>query len=171
MNEPVDQFLGADFSGPAPPRLRQAVLAATARVVRRRRYRRYLAWGGLLAATFLAGMLTKGFWQAPEQASTPAQPPPLRQEVAVVAAQETEPPSLVELEWRAFDSQANRATLFFEVGQRYFEEQQDLDAALRCYRQALDAAPLQDLEIRPDDNWLVMALKEARQKEKNDANP
>ena len=74
----------------------------------------------------------------------------------------------MDQEWRAFDSRENRAALFFEVAQRYLEKQ-DYDSALRCYRQALDAAPKEELAIRSDDNWLVMALKEARQKENNDA--
>ena len=77
--------------------------------------------------------------------------------------------SLLDLEWRAFDSRENRAALFFAVAQRYLEEQHDYESALRCYRQALDAAPKEALAIRPDDNWFVMALKEARQKENNDA--
>ena len=67
------------------------------------------------------------------------------------------------------DSRDNRAALFFEVARRYLEEQHDLDSALRCYSQALDAAPRETLAIRPEDNWLVMALKQARQKENNDA--
>jgi hypothetical protein len=78
-------------------------------------------------------------------------------------------PTLLELEWRAFDSKENRAALYFAVANRYLEERQDYESALRCYRQALDAARPEELAIRPDDNWFVMSLKEARLQEKNDA--
>ena len=175
MSNPVEQFLGTDFAGPAPTALRQALLAKTARVLRRRRWRRRLAWAGALAACFVAGMGTMTFWRnsAPpasqEQLDSPVAAE--KEQVALVTrhARHEPPPSLLELEWRAFDSSDNRAALFFAVARRYFEEQHDFDSALRCYRQALDVASKEDLAIRPDDNWLVMALKEARQKETDNA--
>jgi tetratricopeptide (TPR) repeat protein len=177
MNDPVDQFLTTDFSAASTPGLRQAVFAQTARVLRRRRVGRRLAALGALAACFLAGMATMLAWQTHESPRELAQLVPPNENHAAkqpdkpvaLSTKHEEAPSLVELEWRAFDSRDNRAALFFDVAQRYLEEQKDYEAALRCYRQALDAAPREVLAIRPDDNWLVMALKEARQKEKNDA--
>jgi hypothetical protein len=183
MNDPIDQFLESNVAGPAPPGLQEAVLAKTMRVVRRRRLRRRLAWAGAMAACFLTGVATVIGWQSLEGPARPIE----KQEI-VAANRHGEPtppagspdailrslmlparPSALELEWQAFDSRDNRATLFFEVARRYLEEEHDYDSALRCYRQALDAARAEELAIRPDDNWLVMALKEARQKENNDA--
>lgn len=171
MNDPLERFLATDFSGRAPPRLRQSVLDTTSDILRRRRRWRRLAWTAALAGCFLAGMATTAVWHQPPRSRELPHAPQLQDDPATFAAPASAPevPTLVELEWRAFDSHDNRAALFFEVGQRYFEDEQDLTAALRCYRQALDAAPPEDLAIRPGDNWLVMALKEARQKEKNDA--
>jgi hypothetical protein len=42
-----------------------------------------------------------------------------------------------------------------------------MQAALRCYRNALDAAP-EDLDVDATDTWLLMSLKEARSKERRD---
>lgn len=176
MHDPIDQFLAADFTGPSAPGLRGAVLAQTTRALRRRRIARRVALVGALAACFLAGMATMLAWQmqdspkeiarviAPEEKPLPG---PLKK--AAPSTRPEPPPSLVDLEWRAFDARENRAALFFAVARRYLEEQNDYESALRCYRQALDAAPKDGLAIRPDDDWLVMALKEARQKEDNDA--
>ena len=176
MNDPIERFLSTDFSGPATPGLRESVFAQTASALRRRRLRRRLVGIAALAACFLAGMATMFAWQTRESSSETVRVVPPKENQAAKSdapvAQSTKPEattSLLELEWRAFDSRDNRAALFFEVAQRYLEEQNDYESALRCYRQALDAAPKEGLAIHPDDNWFVMALKEARQKEENDA--
>ena len=170
MNDPLEQFLGADFNGPPPAALQQEVLAKTTHVLRRRRIVRRLAWAGAMAACFVAGMLTMLLVQgAPQQKVEIVDPGPQAKKQEPEKKLPEPAVSLVELEWRAFDSRDNRARLFLEVGHRYFEERQDFDSALRCYRQALDAAPMEELAVRPDDNWLIAALKEARQKEKDDA--
>ncbi len=147
--------------------------------MRRRRWQRRGVQIGALAACFLAGMAVMGVWQGifnkPEENQRADAAP-----FAVSADRENDKnqradavplaePTLLDLEWRAFDSRENRAALYFAVAKRYLEERQDYEAALRCYRQALDAAGQEELAIRPDDNWFVMALKEARQKENNDA--
>ncbi len=170
MSDPIERFLVTDFSGATVPELRQQVLAQTTRLLWRKRLRRRLFQVGALAACFFAGMLTmnglmsgEGRVASGENIGRPPEAP------AVPSTTPAPPPSLLDLEWRAFDSRENRAALFFEVARRYLEEQNDYESALRCYRQALDAAPREGLAIRPDDNWFVMALKEARQKEENDA--
>jgi hypothetical protein len=75
------------------------------------------------------------------------------------------PPALAK-EWQAFDTRGpERVRLLLEAGDRYIADHHDLASAVRCYRQALDAAPDDVLEINPNDNWLVMAMKLDRQKE------
>jgi hypothetical protein len=169
MNDPVEWFLTSDFAGPAPSALQQAVLATTTRELRWRRRLRRFRWTAALAACFLAGVGTTSLWRGFQPSEEVSRSAPATHSPTAAPLIPREPPSLVELEWRAFDSRDNRAALFFEVARRYLEEQHDFDSALRCYCQALDAAPQEDLAIRPDDNWLVMALKEARQKENSDA--
>ena len=48
----------------------------------------------------------------------------------------------------------------------YLERFDDMQSALRCYRQAIHYCDARDLEINPKDNWLVMALKRDQRKEK-----
>jgi hypothetical protein len=166
MNDPVERFLNSHHAGPPLAELREAVLSKTTRILRRRLLRRRLAWAGALAACFLAGMATMFVWRSFKTSQQP-EPSPLAKADPLQKpdpATTREPPSLVDLEWLAFDSRDDRADLFFEVARLYFEEQHDFDSAVRCYSQALDAAPREVLAIRPDDNRLVMALKEARQK-------
>ena len=172
MNDPIEQFLGADYSGPAPAGLQQEVLAQTTRLLRRRRLARRLAWASALAACFVGGMATMVLVQGAAPAEVESIEQSAHARLLEQPSPEKQPPTaltLVDLEWRAFDSRENRAELFFQVGHRYLEERQDFDSALRCYSQALDAAPQEELAVRSDDNWLIAALKEARQKEKNDA--
>jgi len=72
-----------------------------------------------------------------------------------------------ELEWNAFDAtnDQERVRLYFQAGDLYLTSDQDIDAALRCYRQALSYCAARELEFDPSDNWLVMALKNDRRKE------
>jgi hypothetical protein len=78
-------------------------------------------------------------------------------------------PALVR-EWQAAENPDKRAILFRQAGDRYVAEGSDWESALRCYSGALNAGTEADLAISPDDNWLLMALKDARQKEKRHAN-
>jgi hypothetical protein len=72
-------------------------------------------------------------------------------------------------EWQAFDSRERRTEQYLRAGAEYLKEESDPQSALRCYRQALDAGSDADLVVRPDDDWLLMAIKDARKKEKSDA--
>jgi hypothetical protein len=63
-----------------------------------------------------------------------------------------------------------RVALLRQAGDRYLHEDNDPEAALRCYTRALDAAPEEARKFSPDDNWLLMAIKNARDKETPHAN-
>jgi hypothetical protein len=140
--------------------LRQATLARTARPLRRRRWLRRGALAAVLAACFAAGMLTTRLLspaapvvivQAPPEHKPQAPPaPPL---VSVAPAPQREP------------SDERPADLLLRAGDRYLNEDNDPEAALRCYSRALNAASAEDLKFSPDDNWLLMAIKSAREKE------
>ena len=66
-------------------------------------------------------------------------------------------------------SREKQADFFRLAGARHVAEGGDLQAALRCYRQSLDAGSEEDLAVKPEDDWLLMALKDARKKEKQHA--
>ena len=68
------------------------------------------------------------------------------------------------LEWQAVESEDNRAELFRRAGDRYLNEENDPESALRCYKNALNAGA--DPKVSPNDNWLLTSIKNARQEEK-----
>jgi hypothetical protein len=159
---------------PKPPSdlapLRQRVWRRLRRRLRWRRHLRRAAFATALAACWAGGMLTMRWW------SPPAQPA-----VAVVGGQETptepptesvpeprrDPPALAA-EWKAFDSGDRQAELYREAAELYQQECDPLSAT-RCYGRCLDAAPEQARAVSAGDDWLLMAIKDARKKEKLDA--
>lgn len=52
----------------------------------------------------------------------------------------------------------------YQQADRYLDEGRP-DEAVRCYGQALDAAPREELELSSEDHFLLMAIKHARKKE------
>jgi hypothetical protein len=56
--------------------------------------------------------------------------------------------------------------LYVQAGDRYLGEDGDVQSAVRCYGQALNLDDPAVLAIDPKDNWLLMAIKDARKKEK-----
>ncbi len=153
--------------------LRDALRERTAGVVRRRRYRRRAiqviaaaAAQGAIATAVVAWLIASGTlaWRerdvpAPreklvvENRDMPLEVRPPRLENAA-------PLSAVALEWQAFDAAPEQQpALYFQAGQRYFDVHNDLESALRCYRQAFDSGSEELLTVSPTDNWLVMAIK------------
>jgi hypothetical protein len=135
----------------------------------RRRWRR-LAMAGALAACFAAGMLTMWLLRpglAAADPSGPAQGQPARESPLTrpLAQEDKGSTTALAKEWQAFDSTEERIKRFVQAGDQYLQEGEDLDGALRCYRQAVASASPDQLAVEPTDNWLVMALKTARRKE------
>lgn len=141
--------------------LRQELFARTTPILRRRRLGRRLAAAAALAACYAAGVLSAR-WLAP--------PPQAVRQVAVVERRpraDPKPPEQARiLEQQARADAARRAALFRRAGDLYATEQGDLEAALRCYGRSLDGRPAKDLTVSPTDHWLLMAIKDAREKEK-----
>jgi hypothetical protein len=71
-------------------------------------------------------------------------------------------------ERHVFDRPApRRAERYLEAGNYFVDEAHDYASALRCYEQALAGGDASALEITPDDNWLVMALKIDQQRKEH----
>jgi hypothetical protein len=84
-------------------------------------------------------------------------------------AEDTSNPTALDEEWIAFDSDEDRSERYRRAGDRYLTDENDPLSALRCYGNALDAGSEGDLTISTSDNWLLMAIKSAREKEQSDA--
>jgi hypothetical protein len=175
---PLEDFLQEPPPPPAAEPLRAAVLAQTIGVLRRRRQRRrVLIVGGAAAALVLAGLaLHAGLRSGDDEPAPPAsaadqprlRPPPAPHPGPAQGPQNLGPAAKtpLEQEWAAFDAEPRaRARLYFKTGDRYLNECQDIESALRCYRQALLLCEARDLAFDPNDNWLVMALKQDHRKE------
>lgn len=172
----MDELSDDDLSPPphrANHALRQALLEQTTRVVRRRYWLRRGAYAAALAACYVAGLLTTRPDPRPTVPDPPAEgevsrdPVPPRHAAGPRADLPGEAPANVLEQWGPLVSADRRASLYRRAGDRYLAESNDMQAALRCYRNALDAAP-EDLDVDATDTWLLMSLKEARSKERRD---
>jgi hypothetical protein len=158
---------------PIPPHpnhddLRRRVLGETLRTFSRIRWRRRLLVAAGFLLCYLAGFATWHFIHR-SRSSTPE--PPL----AGLPSSPSPRPALPaksprDLEWQAVEDSDRNAHLFREAGDRYLQEEFDPLSAVRCYRQALDDEG-EALTVSPEDSWLLMAIKHARKKEKDDATP
>jgi hypothetical protein len=166
--DPLERLL-APPAVAADEELRPTVLARTAAVLRRRRAARRIVYAAGLAACYLAGLLSAR-WLSPAE--------PLERVVVVRPTPDRSPPapgkaerpeSAADLERKARADEGRRADLYRRAGDLYAGEQGDLEAALRCYSRSLDASAEEDLAPAPDDHWLLMAIKDAREKEKQNA--
>lgn len=171
--DPLAELLAPPAPDAANADLRQVLFRQTARVLRRRRWLKRAGYASALAACYLAGLMTMKFLPtAPatdrgtvEVARADPSPPP-----PPAAKEAAEPkPSPLDLEWQAADSRVPRPDLLRQAGDRYLEEAGDVVSALRCYRGVLRDNPAEAETFSADDNWLLMALKEAKAKEKRHA--
>jgi hypothetical protein len=149
-------------STPAGSDLHQRVWRRTAGVIRRRVWHRRILIAVAIAAGFVGG-LALSFRPATQHVSEATV---IVRTTPVQSAGESFV-SLTDLEQQAeLADNDERARLYLLAGQRYGAERGDWSAALRCYKQALDAAPQAAEQIDPKtDDWLLMSLKIERQKE------
>jgi hypothetical protein len=164
----VDQYLAAVPVAPSTAELKERILDKTTRVIRHRRWLRRLVVAAAMAACYAAGVLT--VWPAARHADVPtpspivAAPRPLPQPSP---SRSTPTLSPAQLEWQAIDQRHGGADLYRQAGDRYLNEAQDVESALRCYRNALARGGDKALAISADDSWLLVALKSSHSKEEN----
>ena len=182
LPDSLDAFLEHPPTRPEPAELREELRQQTLGKVRRRR-RMYLVKSYLttaavllflwltvvvfsrgvglfreLAETTNPGPQAQQAHQPPVHEKPRPQPAPHPDDKPQPPAAKTALPSAVALEWQAFDAPAaQRAALYMQAGDRYAEDEHDLESAVRCYRLAVRASPT--VEINRNDNALVMALK------------
>jgi hypothetical protein len=188
MDDPnaIDQFLEGRFPPEPNDPLRQALLMQTTRLLRRRHRLKQASLVAAMIACYVAGLATMHFGapapapvlvqddgqsDSPVKTSSPALPQEKRELVQAEPPLEEDPeaPAFIFERVAAFASADKRALLFRLAGDRYLENDHDEESALRCYARALDSGTEHDRAISPSDNWLLIALKKARQEEKSHA--
>jgi hypothetical protein len=155
--DPLDDLLG-----PPPDRefpLREALREQTGRSIRRRRWRRRLALAAAAALFFVAGMGVMAWLRPPPEPEAPAV---AKVEPAKQEAEEKKAPAPVDP--RELPPE-KKAEILFAAGEKFLHEAKDYDAALRCYQRGLETADARMLDVSPEDDWLIMALKLDRTKE------
>jgi len=159
---------------PANDSLKAAVLARTARRVRRTAWHRRAAGAGAGLACFALGWMTTYLRPAPEpeviRVEVPVAQAPVADAPGSLPPKEEPPapklsPAELELAAEQAPEKAEAARRFREAGDRYLREFADYRAALRCYRNFLDEAAPPDRAVAPDDTWLLTSLKRAREQE------
>jgi hypothetical protein len=161
--DPCDELLAS--VPPAPDSaFRAALRVRTSRMIRLRWWLKRLAVLAVAGVVYVAGVLTPR--------PTPVVPPAPERPAAVEIESAPPPPTLpdaestVEMEYRALESNRGRAELYLRAADRYLSED-DLASAARCYRLALNEGA--DPAVRSEDTWLMIAIKNARSKEKKNA--
>src|SRR5262249_33657123 len=138
------------------PSTHERVLGRTLDVIRRRRQLRRAGWIAALAACFGAGMLTALSLRATSEP------------VIVTMQRDVVPPSPEPNKQEVIPIQTPRAELLRQVGDHLLTRDDPL-AALSCYTRSLDDSRGDELTVSTDDSWLLLAIKDARMKEKRDA--
>jgi tetratricopeptide (TPR) repeat protein len=169
MSENADDLdrLLTPSDSPVDPVFRERLREETVRALRRGHQLRRLRNAAALAACYAAGLATVALLRpAPPPAVAPA---PANELV------EKQPPrpaameqSAAQLELLAEQADGGEsARLYLAAARKFAGEQGSWEAALRCYRNALDADPEFANSIDPaNDDWLMITLKNARNKER-----
>jgi hypothetical protein len=172
----LDDLLAAKPVPPEPPAVREVIVRGAARVQRRRRLLVRGRRAAVLAVCYAAGLASMWYWshgpEKPEKVVAERETPPdlalLPSGVLSADPYRNDPPERLE-KWAFTQTGDKRMELYRRAGDGYLRRD-DVQAALRCYRRALDSGSAEDLAIRADkDTWLFMSLKMARQKERPDA--
>jgi hypothetical protein len=149
--------------------LREALLAQTVGVLRYRRRLKRCAVAASLLGCYLAGVTTMGMLRsgaAQEHPSAAGQPTVVKSQPAVPhVSPNPDTHQVAARKPSAFESWRN-------IGDHYLRQSGDVSLAVAGYSEALNLASAEERRISPGrDNWLMMALKDARSQEKTHACP
>jgi hypothetical protein len=165
MTDDIDRLL-TPTNLPPTPGLRDRLRAETTRRLRRGRWTWRLAAAAALAACYAGGALS--VWLTRPAPVVVVIEKPAEKPTALPPMELPRSPHDLELAAEQSDG-PERARLYLDAGRRYGRDFNDWQAALRCYRNALDASGEQ-LAIDPtNDDWLLTKLKTERRE--TNANP
>jgi hypothetical protein len=138
--------------------LRDSVLSSTTRTIRSRRRIRRAGLAAALMACYLGGVATMSLWPANRSAAELAKTSPSDAQPGVRKAMRLED-DLVATPPAARLTQYERLC---RTGDEQLQKHDDIQAAIRSYKKALQLASADQRSIAPDhDTWLMMALKQS----------
>jgi hypothetical protein len=176
QNDPLDAVLGGKSKICGDNALRQAVLAGTLGVIRRRRRLKRCSMAAALLGCYLAGMATLAVWHQGGQQKNIS-----NQSIDRVAGKEqpntevkqTLPPDVAgPPDQKAVYKVASKYEVLCRQADGYLSDPEKLHLAVSKYTQALKHASADQRAISPEhDTWLLMALKDAQSKKGGQSYP
>jgi hypothetical protein len=170
FSDEILESTSSDGLTPASQRLRDVVLDRTTRTIRNRQRLRRGTQAITLVACYLGGIATVALWPAartvdrfePGSAVASVQN---REPVAGTGARRAIRPEDDQIAVGSVPLTAARLTPYDRLrraGDQQLEKHDDIPAAIRNYKRALQLASSDQLRIAPDhDTWLLMALKQS----------
>lgn len=165
----LDRILSPSRPADETPAGKENVWRQMTAVLRWRRRLRQASRVGVIVLVYAAGVGSMWLMQ-PADSATPAVADNRLVDPATipVVKQPARPDSPAVMERLASRSTGSRcAALYRRAGDQYLDFG-DMAAAVRCYRRALEAGSTDDLVVDSSDSWLLISMKTARQKERND---
>ena len=184
--DPMAELLGGVRMPPVDLALRDAIFTQTCGILWQRRWGRRGAWVTAFAACFVCGVMTGRVWtatpannqatalpgqnvdaSAPDSAVRPEDVPGTLPSSEALRPAQAQPVRSSDAPQTVVAKTVPSTLTTFEklrrAGDRQLNERGNLQAAIGCYRRALDCASDNELEIVPErDSWLLIPLKEAR---------
>jgi hypothetical protein len=158
LSDDVGELMRIEQAAAPDSALRDAVLADTTSVLRLRRRARRAGTAAALAICYLAGMATMsvvGSHSQTEIAQHNQAPAPVIQRLVT-----PEDDAQLAAESQAAASKSSAYDRLRKLADRQLDELDDIAAAARTYRKALQAASKRERAVEPDrDTWLLLALK------------
>ena len=172
LYDSVDAALGVLGQPTADDNLRETLLAQTLGVVRRRRWMKRCILAAVLLGCYLAGITTVGLWRS--QGNVSPQSPSCQPMIVAQTPRNVTPPPLPvsagPVKRQAAAAKSSGFEAWRRIGDHYLRETGDISLAVAGYSEAVNLASEEELAISPGrDNWILMALKDARTKERNHA--
>jgi hypothetical protein len=155
---------------PASQQLRDAVLSQTSRTIRNRRRMRHARLAATLVACYLGGMATMSLWSAGRpvdqiasgSAGGSAQNGELVTGSGVRRLVRPEDDQVASGSVRPAAAPLTPYERLCRAGDQQLEKRDDIQAAARSYKKALQLASADQRSIAPDhDTWLLMAIKQS----------
>jgi hypothetical protein len=176
QNDSLDAVLGGKGKISGDDRLRHSVLAGTLGVIRRRRRLKRCAVAATLLGCYLAGMVTVVFWRyggedLPRTSTRQIAKDNTTHQSTKVAPAPLLPDLAGPPDQKAVYAPQSQFEVLRRAGDRYLQDPEKMQLAIRTYARALKYASADERVMSPEhDTWLLMALKDAKSKEKKHEN-